>query len=119
MQTLELRKTHRYVGTYSHLDAWETVGTFEVLGKTGTKITDEEDPCEPFEYYLIVRVVPSHRRTTVKTLIRALEDCHSRRGCAHEYDCCGCYSYCAYAWPVCRTVEDRTFMVRVTGSRNY
>ncbi|WP_353645732.1 hypothetical protein [Mesorhizobium sp. WSM2239] len=109
---LELRETHSYVGSYAHLDSWIEIGTyvFEIQGQTVH--TNDEDPCDPTEAKHMVRVTSDQPADKIK---EALIDTHSRHGCAHEWDCCGCRSFAADA----EQIKDDLWMLTITSSRNY
>lgn len=113
VETLALRRTHGYVGTYRHLDKWEDIGTIEMLS-SATVNTDEEDHCEPMRttHHVIVDAQGMGNRMIVK----ALRDHFSVSGCAHEHDCCGCRSY--YAGKIKRRTGD-LWCVEVDSSRNF
>lgn len=85
---LELRLTHRYVGTWKHLDEWRDVGT-AMLTPPRT-VRDSEDFDDGGVY---VRWATLPRGVDRDAACRALEDTMSSHGCSHEYDCCGCASY--------------------------
>ena len=85
---LELRLTHRYVGTYSHLDAWDAVGTALL---TPARVVAEGNDYDEGNTYVRWATVP--RGQSVSATARALEDTLSRHGCSHDWDCCGCASY--------------------------
>lgn len=88
--TLSLRKTHKYVGTYRDLDKWEDIGTVTELA-SATIHVDEEDPCETTVTRIFVCAECPEPRTDAE-IENALHDVYSSHGCAHEYDCCGCWS---------------------------
>lgn len=85
---IELRMTNRYVGTWSHLDRWATVGTALL---TPPKVVREPESFDDGGTYLRWATIP--RGQDIEASISALEDTLSRHGCAHEWDCCGCASY--------------------------
>jgi hypothetical protein len=86
--TLELRLTHRYVGTWSHLDEWDAAGTAVLTPPKWVR--EPEDFDDGGEY---VRWATIPRGQPLAASARALEDSLSKRGCSHEWDCCGCASY--------------------------
>jgi hypothetical protein len=114
-QTLSLRETSKYVGTYRHLDEWRDIGRFEELGRVDLGITDPEDMCEPRKGYILVSVAPVQKGPTRAEILRALADEFTIDGCAHEYDCCGCRSSRASA----HHVKGNVYCVEITSSRNY
>lgn len=117
--SLEIRKTHKYVGTWKHLDQWETIGTAYELGSRDIKQPegDEQDYCEPRRTLIHVKVKPLEGESIpLQEIKRALRDAYTSHDCAHEYDCCGCRSY--YVQDVRKRV-DGTFCVTVDSSRNF
>lgn len=92
---LELRVTHKYVGTHQHEDEWRYIGEFTVIRKDVWVLYEEDefDPTEPMkaEYLLTVNA----EGATVEDIKQALKDTFTAAGCHHEYDCCGCRSYYA------------------------
>jgi hypothetical protein len=114
---LEIRKTHKYVGTYQHLDEWDYVGTATVTASESE--TDHEDPCESTKTTMIVCVEIDRgitRQTDEELVKSALRSTFTKSGCAHEYDCCGCWS--TYVGEVEKITADR-YMVVTRSSRNY
>lgn len=87
-QHLSVRLTHRYVGTWSHLDEWRDVGT-AVL--TPARAVEEGNGFDDGGTYIRWATLP--RSIDRDAACRALEDELSRHGCSHEWDCCGCASY--------------------------
>lgn len=101
---LELRLTHRYVDTYSHLDEWRSFGAAPAR-LTPPKMVDPGNGYDEGGTYLRWATLPRlPRRADRADAARALEDTLSSWGCHHEYDCCGCASY-------------RTLVVRSKGRR--
>lgn len=93
MQTLELRVTHKYVGTYQHEDEYKKVGKYEVIqSEQWDKVT--EDMTEPTTIYYWVKVHPNLGVPDSEVRM-ALTDTFSHIGCHHDYDCCGCRSFWA------------------------
>lgn len=110
--TLEVRETHKYVGTYQHLDRWREIGSARVIG-TGQTFKDYENP----EETTVVRhTLTVHSDATDAEIAQALRDTFTREGCAHEYDCCGCWSHSARR-P--RKLSPGCWEVDVSSSRNY
>ena len=91
METLHLerRLTHRYVGTYAHLDAWVDISTAPAK-LTPPKMVAPGNGYDEGGTYLRWATLPRVNRVQA---VRALEDALSRHGCHHEHDCCGCASY--------------------------
>lgn len=114
--TLSVRKTHKYVGTYSYLDEWEDIGTTEQIGYQAEKPNDDEDDyCEPMTetYWLIVTPEEGATKDQIK---EALRDTYTKWGCHHEYDCCGCRNYSAH---YVQNTTGNLWKVVVGSSRNY
>lgn len=111
---LEIRKTNEYVGTFSHLDEWESVGSCDVLDMETTYL-DTSDPCDPCNITLEVQVTAKDG-TTDDDIIKAIKHSFSNSGCHHEHDCCGCIS--TYVQDVKKTSPNH-FTVTQHNSRNY
>jgi hypothetical protein len=113
-EALELRQTHRYVGSYKHLDMHKYVGTFVRVSRRA-KCTDPSDCCEPtaIEEIVKVKAEPGVPFSEIKD---ALRHTFSAWGCAHEGDCCGCWSSSVSD---VRKLLDGKFRVIVHASRNY
>jgi hypothetical protein len=115
MQTLSLRLTHTYVGTYQHLDKWEDLGTVDEIGTRELPPSEEDkaDMTEPLGRELFALVKSEAPEDQIR---RALEDTYTSQGCAHDYDCCGCRSFSAT--DVKRVTGD-LWRVEIHSSRNY
>ena len=112
---LELRLTHRYVGTYSHLDEWRSLGSAPVI-LTPPKMVDPGNGYDEGGTYLRWATLPRlPRRADRVDAALALQDTLSRSGCHHEYDCCGCASYSTL---VVRS-KGRRVLLRTTVGYNY
>lgn len=120
-QWIGYKKTQKYVGAYDYLDEWEDLGAADV-----STIETREEGCDwggiPFEsddycdaggYRMLVRMEKEFPYEDVK---RAFYHTFGKRGCGHEYDCCGCVS--TYVTSV-ETLNEKDFIVEVNGSRNY
>ena len=83
------RTTHKYVGTYKHLDKYGTPVLIKMLG--GRKVERYEDYYVGPIYYNRI-VLPAGTTATFKQVRNALYGEFSKHGCHHEYDCCGCAS---------------------------
>lgn len=87
---LELRRTHKYVGTWKHLDQHERVGVLKLsaprLLDPGPQAYDISDG----PMYVQVARLPAG--INKQRWVRAIVDTLSSHGCAHEWDCCGCPS---------------------------
>ncbi len=117
--SLDIRKTHKYVGTYQHEDDWENIGTaYELACRTlKPSESDEEDYCEPLRTLIQVKVrTYAGENPSLQQIKRALRDTYTQSGCHHEYDCCGCRSYHV---DNVRRRRDGTFCVTVDSSRNF
>lgn len=91
--TAALRLTHNYVGTYAHLDDWKSLEGYPKISEF-IRETGEGNGLDDGGVYLRwVRLPGQLSRKQRDEMVRAIEDSHSSRGCAHEYDCCGCASY--------------------------
>jgi hypothetical protein len=93
---LSVRKTHKYVGEYAHLDDWETVGLYRVISQRALQDVDEVGFDETRQYEMIVWVKPMRREALpdVAQIKQALHSEFTKHGCACEHDCCGCISTC-------------------------
>lgn len=119
VKPLELRVTHKYVGSYQHEDEWKEVGAYVVTYTEKWKLeeTDEFDPTEPLKHVYHVQV-DSHDDATVEEVSRALQDSFTKVGCHHEYDCCGCRSFYAKK-PTSISDNNSVWLVEVNSFRNY
>lgn len=118
MDTLELRMTHKYVGSYQHEDEWKVVGKYDVVHTEKWKQVigeDDFDPTDPLKYIYQVMVYPSDD-VTVEEVRQALQDSFTQIGCHHEYDCCGCRSF--YAKKPAQLLNGE-WQVEVNSYRNY
>lgn len=138
MIDLKKRLTFGYVGTYQHLDKWETLGMLDEIGQRELPLSEEEqaDICEPkrHEVFAVLTLDPAagtyDRWTKIqpadkdldyhiwleKEIQTALCHTYSRQGCAHEYDCCGCRSHSASS---AQRVTGNLWRVEIHSSRNY
>lgn len=110
--TLEMRVTHGYVGSCSHLDKWESIGSYKVQRVKVRHDGDMHDGTTEF-YRVRIQVGPLTPYAQIK---QALRDSFSSVGCHCTHDCCGCRSF--YADSV-RKQFDGSFVVVVRSSRNY
>lgn len=85
---LSVRLTHRYVGTWKHLDGWRDVGTAVLT--PGREVEPGNGYDEGGTY---IRWATLPRGVDRDAACRALVDSLSLHGCTHEWDCCGCASY--------------------------
>lgn len=120
-EILAIRKTHKYVGSYRHMDEWQEIGTMDHIGQRLLSV-DDDDPCEytTTEKTLRIRcdeIQPAER------VERAIRDSINSHGCAHEYDCCGCWSTHVTSVTPMFTGSDTTkpqlYRVVTASSRNY
>lgn len=120
MKPLELRITHKYVGTYQHEDEWKVIGEYDILQSIKWRKVDEDDydPTEPMAVDYWVKVTPED--ATKEEVRKALKDSFTMGGCHHEYDCCGCRSYYAET-PVLLEVgvDCEVWKIKVHSYRNY
>lgn len=114
---VNLRKTHRYVDAYKHLDVEEFVAHLELLQESKL-VTDDEDPCEPTRIIRHVRVLKDEVQGDVPTIVRAIRDTLSFSGCGHEHDCCGCWHAMVTEVLQCERVKYE-YIVISYASRNY
>jgi hypothetical protein len=112
---LEQRVTHRYVGTYSHLDEWQDVCSAPVILTPGKLVKPGNDYDEGNTYLRWATLPRLPRRADRTHAAGALEDMLSSWGCHHEYDCCGCASV---STRVLRR-KGRRVLLRTTVTRNY
>lgn len=112
--TLARKLTHKYVGTFDHLDDWEDIGQAAILSRSVME-TDAEDICEPWVETMLIRVDLDTPETPVVDIRAALHSSFTNAGCHHEHDCCGCRSFRAEA----QHLKDADWMVTITSSRNY
>lgn len=121
MKPLELRVTHKYVGSYQHEDEWKTVGEYGVIQSEMLVKVDEDDfdPTEPVTVYYWVKVT-SDFGSNVEEVGQALKDSFTQVGCHHEYDCCGCRSFYAEKPELITQGEDcEEWKIKVNSYRNY
>jgi hypothetical protein len=93
------RTTHKYVGSYRHLDAWVHVGTVRhtPFRKVYDPRRDENAGLESGPTFVAFARLPAGADMTLWRA--AIEDSLSSHGCAHEHDCCGCPSHHARVRP--------------------
>lgn len=119
MHALSIRETHKYVGTYQHLDEWRDIGSYEQIGEKDLDLIGEDDdacdPCEPLRRMVYV-LVRAYDGVTDDEIKQALQASNTSAGCAHEYDCCGCRSY--HASDAKRVTGD-LWSFTVSSSRNF
>jgi hypothetical protein len=114
-----IRKTHMYVDPWDTLDQWEDIpGRFKELG--GSKYYNPVNiPGQSFGIsdcgYRVIKVI-TPKNLSVDMQRRVIIDQYTSVGCDHDYDCCGCYSFRAYATKLRRRGE---WTVKVVFSRNY
>lgn len=104
------RLTHKYVGTWQHMDQWGDAIRVKLLAP---KVVEQGNG---FEYGpTTVQRVIAPRNADPKAVARALYDEFNQHGCSHEYDCCGCASYRADV----KQVGKREFNLTISTSYNY
>ncbi len=112
---LQRRLTHKYVGSYQHLDAWRDLGWAKLLGSVKQlRVAHDFDDGGEIGFTVAVpkAVLEQHGRREVE---RALRDMYSQWGCGHERDCCGCALIRADA----KHTKRREFFVRQSIGFNY
>lgn len=118
---LSIRLTKKYVGTYSHLDDWESIGSFKVLASNTVDHNTEDDceepdVCEPQTTTAFVEVqAPGETEERIR---QALRETNTKAGCHHEHDCCGCRSYYVSDEGI-EHLKGAIWRVTITSSRNY
>lgn len=116
-ETLAVRLTHGYVGTYKHLDKWEDIGTIQVLTSNELPpIEEEEGDASASSGHEIYAIVRTFHDSTDREIAGALIDTYSSHDCAHDYDCCGCRSFSARN---AKRVTGDLWRVEVWSWRNY
>lgn len=117
MDTLEIRLTNRYVGTYQHEDEWLVIGSYEIT-YSEKWIKQEEDGYDSVDAMKVYHHVTVNSDASVEDIGKALQDTFTMAGCHHEYDCCGCRSY--YASKPKRISDDSSvWLVEVNSWRNF
>lgn len=115
-----IRLTHRYVGSWKHLDRWAD----QLPGVKMTPARETQPPGGPegdrFEdggTYVRYATLPAGLTRKQRADYRqALADSMTSEGCSHEYDCCGCASHYTRAFP---TRDPRRVLLRTHVSYNY
>lgn len=108
---ISLRKTHKYVDSYRHLDEEEYLGEVKV---TPERKTEEGNGFDDLGTYVRFARIPVGMDK--EKAIKALGDTLSNWGCAHEYDCCGCMLSSTSVYP---TTSPRTLRLVSRFGRNY
>ena len=116
-ETIELRQTRRYVGTFQHLDQWTEIGEADVYMREAEDCGPEDEPdlTEPRVQHGLVHMTRIGAGVTAEQVKKALADTFSKHDCHHEYDCCWCRSYSATADHICGPI----FKLTITSSRNF
>lgn len=112
-EALEVRITHKYVGTWRHLDEWRSIGSMVELSRY--ELNAEDDFTEPATTAILVKVEYG-KGVTYKQVFQALDSHYSSAGCDHEHDCCGCRSYDCDEW---HRLDKQFCIVVVSSSRNF
>jgi len=81
---LDIRLTHKYVGSYKHNDEWFNIGDVQVL-RIFERKADFEDGCDLY-------FVQVNTKCNDRGIRKALYDTFTSRGCSCEHDRCGCQS---------------------------
>lgn len=114
LQSLDIRVTHKYVGTCSDLDIWESIGQFVIDG-TITDLDHESLEAQMTQTHR-VRVFPASEGTSVQRIRGALRDAFTKSGCHHDHDCCGCRSFHVVALT---QLHGNVWIVETSSSSNY
>ena len=117
-QSLLVRQTHKFVGTYKDLDKWDHIGEFDIeaISDPIVNMDDPEDPCETTARILFIRVMPDSPARKQSEIERALRDGFESHGCGHDFDCCGCWSTSVIK---VERLNDDYWRVETSASRNY
>ena len=112
---LAVRKTHKYRDGWSHLDEFETVGSFSIL-KSG----ELNDTSSESDGGTLVRIVQVKRteETSDEVVENALIATFSYSNCQHDYDCCGCKTYYVDS-ALKKSQDDDIWLVLVNYYENY
>lgn len=107
METIVLNKrlTHRFVGSYMHLDSWKHVGYAKL---TPPKIVEHPKDFDDGGTYIRWATFPKNQN--LDDSIKAVQDVLTRVGCHHDYDCCGCESH--YTLVIHRHKRRAVFLTR-------
>lgn len=89
MQRLEIRETHKYVGSYKHMDDWTGIGKLSTVMSV-----DKAD--DSGEYGVVFKIVRVESDADADQIRKALKDTFTSEGCGCTHDCCGCRSDRAY-----------------------
>lgn len=112
-QSLEVRKSFKYVTEYAYMDVFERIGRFSVLSY---RVVDEGNGFDDLGHRVVrVRVDSDSDDESIRD---ALSDAFSTTGCSHEYDCCGCQIRNAYAHQIKRD-KRKEWLVQMAVGRNY
>lgn len=118
-QSIELRKTRTYVGTFQHLDEWQEIGTAEIYMTEAKHVGDDDgeepDFTEPMVQHGLVHFTKLNDGVTQAQVLQALRDSFTKNDCHHEYDCCGCRSFTASA----KHVAGPVYKLTIGSSRNF
>ena len=111
---LSLRLTHRYVGSYDHLDKWRDLP--DPVRVTESRMVAEGNDLDAGGTYIRWATLPGQlSRKKRDEMVRGLEQTLTKWGCAHEWDCCGCPSFSTRA--IHR--KGRNVVLRTTVTYNY
>lgn len=108
---ISLRKTHKYVDSYRHLDDEEPLGVVAITAPTQTEPGNDFDDLGTYVQYTRLP-----RGMDKAKAVRAISDTMTNWGCAHEYDCCGCMLTSTRAYP---TDKPRVLRIVSRFGRNY
>lgn len=107
---IRLRKTHRYVDEYRHMDRHEFIGRVKLTPARMVRAPEGFDDGGTYVRYC--RLPRDMDKAQVK---QALTDTFSHWGCSHEHDCCGCSLTRASVKPI----NGRTLKLTIDVSYNY
>lgn len=113
-----IRLTHKFVGTYRHMDEWKRlpVPVKVTPGRFVPPASEDPDPSEGGAWVRYGRLPARLSRAQRLEYRRALEDKLSAWGCSHDYDCCGCQNTSTRVFP---TRSPRTVRIVTYVSYNY
>ena len=112
MGTLSIRRTNKYVDSYSCLDDWEDIGEFKTLWRNREDKSDDDG----YDHWVTEYLFEVSSDRGVEEIVQALKNQFTHWGCAHEYDCCGCPLLSVKS--ISAVSENRYYLVQ-TGTRNY
>ncbi len=116
---LQIRLSHKYVGTYAYLDDWDTIGEITLENNFDEEVK-QHDCWENIRQISITTIdQDSETKLPEAQIIRAIEECMSHGGCACSRDCCGCVSTTATVIINRDPIDPERIFVHQAHSRNY